>query len=189
VGLGSVPKGEPFDFSFEVKCLNFTEATAFCSVYMPAIAAVDSARTDRMVRTLTEVRLKDEARRVEVMRKAQEAGIEADALELQPAQELMKALLDIRCSKAEENTEFVAKVPEGWVERVFGSYVRKVEDLSIYGEPVTEGSRLFCISDSDITATVLGCIYNRAKLSATEGKASSSPSISPQGDEIIQPGG
>ena len=181
-GAGQVEDGQPHDFSFLIRQLNYSEGVAFQAVYKPARDKAPYEYAEEQRTELLQAIAAEEARRVEIMRQAKESGTPADPAQRGPPKELTEAFSTVFAARLEANRVFCEAVPKGWFREVFRDYVSGVDGLSINGEPKTTGIDLYDVADERLVHLVLQLVNQRTALTAAEGKASSSPSTSPQGD-------
>ena len=189
VGLGGVlgrdgadPAASSYDFSFEIKRLAYPEAAAFRAAYRLAMDEAPFARLEALQESLLQLRVEDEMRRADAMKRAREEGKQADPRDLVPSRALMEAFGEIIKTRVDVSSAFCAALPDGWLKQTFTDYTRDVQGLEIDGQQQTTGAALYEVADEDLSTFVLRMISERANLSVAEGKASSSPSTSQQGD-------
>jgi hypothetical protein len=156
--------------TFKVKRLQFIEAEPLKLILASAMAAMEP--------TLAKQQAAEEAG--EAARNAARAsGADEDSIQRagQAAMQAESAKHDPQEALAAMRETYKA-VPKDDVARAFSEYIRDVEGLAVDGVKVTTGDQLHAIADEQLVFFVLGSLRRFAKLSVTEGKASSSSRIS-----------
>lgn len=159
-------EGRESGITFKVKRLQFVEAEPMKLILASAMAAMEPTLARQQTVEDARVAAQNAARASgadeEAIEKAGNAAAMSQSSKYDP-QETLSAL-----------RETYKAIPKEDVARAFREYVKDVEGVAVDGTELSTGEQLHTIADEQLVFFVLGSLRRYAKLSVTEGKASSS---------------